>query len=230
MPVMLWGMVILGKRYAVSDWFVAACVSCGVAQFLFIGNISPPHDAHSSSGWGLLLLLGFLTCDGLTSTFQERLFKEHQTSTYNQLLYINLCSAMTSYVALLGTGSFWVAVGFCVQHPMILRDIAMLSAAATTAQLFIYSEVKEFGALVFAATMNLRQVVSILASHLYYGHQIHILQAVSLFEVFAALFYKSYAGFVVSKPSEAAPLWVEKDSGAIKKRAYLPEETSNTQV
>ena len=30
---------------------------------------------------------------------------------------------------------------------------------------FIYSQIKEFGALVFAATMNVRQVVSILVSY-----------------------------------------------------------------
>ena len=35
----------------------------------------------------------------------------------------------------------------------------------TYPRFFIYSQIKEFGALVFAATMNVRQVVSILVSY-----------------------------------------------------------------
>eukprot|EP00971_Amphidinium_carterae_P347918 6490199-Amphidinium_carterae.1 len=41
---------------------------------------------------------------------------------------------------------------------------------------FIYSQIKEFGALVFAATMNVRQLVSIIVSYIKFGHAITPLQ------------------------------------------------------
>eukprot|EP00811_Abedinium_folium_P015187 NODE_24154_length_636_cov_5.713163.p1 GENE.NODE_24154_length_636_cov_5.713163~~NODE_24154_length_636_cov_5.713163.p1 ORF type:complete len:150 (+),score=21.05 NODE_24154_length_636_cov_5.713163:65-514(+) len=144
----------------------------------------------------------FLACDGLTSTFQEKLFKEHKTSKYNQIFYVNICSAFTSLIILLASRSLISSFVFCGAHPGFVRDAAILSASATTSQFFIYSQVKEFGALVFAATMNVRQVVSILVSYIRYGHIITILQVVGLVVVFGALFYKSYAGLAAKKDDD----------------------------
>jgi adenosine 3'-phospho 5'-phosphosulfate transporter B2 len=78
MPVMLWGIAISGKAYGILDWVIAGCVTFGVTEFLMTGSISSPSD-DSNSMYGLLLLVMFLACDGLTSTKQEKLFKEHKT-------------------------------------------------------------------------------------------------------------------------------------------------------
>lgn len=217
MPVMMWGMLISGKRYSLSDWVVAALITEGVTQFLMTGQISAPNEA-GNSFWGLFLLLLFLACDGLTSTFQEKLFKEHKTSKYNQMFYVNVCSATTSFLALLFAGQFSQAIAFCVKHPGLLKDTAVLSISATASQFFIYSQVKEFGALVFAATMNVRQVASIVVSYIQYGHSITRLQVLALFIVFSALFYKSYAGLASSpgqgSKSEKKPLVNKEGSGS----------------
>merc|ERR1712190_484569 len=80
-------------------------------------------------------------------------------------------------------------------HPMLVVHATALSASAVAGQFFIYSMVKEFGALVFAASMNLRQVISILTSYWLYSHPIAMLQAFALVIVFGTLFYKSYLGW-----------------------------------
>lgn len=49
-----------------------------------------------SSVYGLALMLGYLGFDGFTSTFQDKLFKGFQMTTYNQILYTTLCSALLS--------------------------------------------------------------------------------------------------------------------------------------
>mmetsp|Transcript_48526 Transcript_48526/g.89971 ORF Transcript_48526/g.89971 Transcript_48526/m.89971 type:complete len:328 (+) Transcript_48526:72-1055(+) len=197
MPVMLWGIVISGKRYDITDWLVATAVTGGVTSFLLTGDIDSPQGTNSVKG--LLLLCLFLALDGLTSTTQEKLFKEHRTSKYNQILYVNLCSAVTSFVALILPGNLMPALAFCAEHPAFIRDASILSASATSSQWFIYSQVKEFGALVFAATMNVRQVVSIIVSYIRYDHAITAMQTLSLMMVFSALFFKSYAAFRSSK-------------------------------
>merc|ERR1719491_589139 len=46
MPVMVWGMVINGKRYKLQDWLGAAAVTAGVAEFLATG----PTASASSGG------------------------------------------------------------------------------------------------------------------------------------------------------------------------------------
>ena len=84
-----------------------------------------------------------------------------------------------------------------------------MSASAVGAQWFSYSHVVEFGALVFAATMNVRQVISILISYAKYGHTITPLQILGLLTVFAALFNKSISGLLESpktKGEEKNPL------------------------
>jgi adenosine 3'-phospho 5'-phosphosulfate transporter B2 len=201
-PVMIWGIVVSGKNYSITDWLIAVAVTGGVTEFLMTGPISS-HSSAGTSTHGLMLLAGFLALDGFTSTFQEKLFKEHTTSKYNQMLYVNLGSAVISSGTLIASGRLNNAVGFATAHPAFVSDAGMLSAAAVAGQWFIYSQVKEFGALVFAATMNVRQVVSILISYAKYGHSITTLQVVGLVIVFAALFYKSFAGlFAESKPKE----------------------------
>ena len=112
--------------------------------------------------------------------------------------HINLGSCCISLCTLLATGRLGSAVGFAATHPHFAVDTMSLSAAAVGGQWFIYSQVKEFGALVFAATMNMRQVVSILISYAQYGHAITSAQMLGLLLVFGGLFYKSGSGLLSS--------------------------------
>uniref|UniRef100_A0A7S4SQ75 Sugar phosphate transporter domain-containing protein n=1 Tax=Alexandrium monilatum TaxID=311494 RepID=A0A7S4SQ75_9DINO len=151
----------------------------------------------------------FLGLDGFTSTFQEKLFKEHKTSKYNQMLYINSFSGLVSFITLVTSGDVGEAFGFCGKHPLFAADAFFLSASSVGGQWFIYSQVKEFGALVVAATMNLRQVLSILLSYVTFQHPVSGLQVVGLALVFGALSFKSYAGLAADRAKgagEAAPL------------------------
>jgi len=205
MPVMLWSIAISGKRYKAKDWLIAAGVTGGVTMFLLTGQIKSKHADADTSYYGLILLLCFLGLDGFTSTFQEKLFKEHKTSKYNQMLYVNFGSSIVSCTSLLASGQAPKAIEFCMQHPTMAAHAGELSAAAVAGQFFIYSQVKEFGALVFAATMNVRQVNSIMVSYMMYpdAHPINVLQIGALCIVFAALFYKSYVGWVTGKNDDA---------------------------
>merc|ERR1719230_2143027 len=111
--------------------------------------MSSPNDNHNSM-WGLMLLVMFLACDGLTSTMQEKLFKEHNTSKFNQMLYVNGCSAIVSVCSVLAMGKMSYCLAFAVAHGNFVFDAGLLSASAAASQYFIYSQVKEYGALVFA--------------------------------------------------------------------------------
>ncbi|CAE6949472.1 slc35b2, partial [Symbiodinium natans] len=201
MPVMIWGIIISGKAYSGRDWLVALSVTLGCTEFLMTGPTHSKVDAGNSFK-GFLLLGCFLALDGLTSTFQEKLFKEHKTTKYNQMLYINLLSATVSLITLLVTGEFAPAVAFGFAHPQFWLDSALLSASAVASQFFIYSQIKEFGALVFAATMNVRQVVSILVSYLKYHNPVTPLQILGLALIFSALFYKSAAAMLEAPSKE----------------------------
>jgi len=205
LPVMIWGMAISGKSYSMLDWCVAIAVTGGVTEFLMTGPTASPGDGGNSIK-GFIWLLAFLGLDGLTSTMQEKLFKEHKTSKYNQMMYVNGLSSIVSLFTLITTGTFVPAFSFLFTKGRFAADAVMLSASAVGGQFFIYSQVKEFGALVFAATMNVRQVVSIIASYITYHNSITIWQIFGLGAVFAALFYKSYVGIKAADSAPKVPL------------------------
>merc|ERR1719443_2415106 len=115
MPVMIWGIIISGKQFKMVDWVVAACVTFGVTEFCMTGPMSSPND-QGNSIYGLLLLLGFLACDGLTSTMQEKLFKEHKTSKFNQMLYISGSSAVVSLISVVSMGKLSYCLAFGSEH------------------------------------------------------------------------------------------------------------------
>jgi len=195
MPVMVWSIVISGKKYEAKDWLIAGGVTWGVTQFLLTGSIKSKHADKGSSVYGLILMGGFLGCDGFTSTFQEKVFKDCKTTKYNQMLYVNAGSAVVSLSSFILSGAAPSTIAFCFRHTDFVVQAMTLSAAAVSGQFFIYSQVKEFGALVLAATMNIRQVNSIMVSFLLYGHSITFMQLVGLVMVFGALFYKTYLGY-----------------------------------
>merc|ERR1740121_1451263 len=234
----MWSIIISGKKYGRKDWLIALGVTWGVTQFLLSGEIKSRHSEKESSIYGLILLLCFLACDGFTSTFQEKLFKEHKTSKYNQMLYVNSGSAVVSAASLLLSGSAPTAVAFCFRHPDFAMHAATLSGAAVAGQFCIYSLVKEFGALTLAVTMNLRQVLSILVSYLFYVHPITLLQVLSLAMLFGAPFYKSYDAFhearagdksaaVVAPTGDAVPMELGK-AAEMKEDAEIQPEPSIT--
>merc|ERR1712217_682093 len=198
LPVMVWGIVISRKQYKAVDWLIATAVTWGVTQFLLTGEISAKHAGKENSVYGLLLMCAYLACDGFTSTFQEKLFKEEKTSKYNQMLYVNGSSAVFALGSLVLSGNVSKALTFCTMHGLFVAHAMALSGAAVAGQYFCLSQNKEFGALVLAATMNLRQVISILVSYIMYAHPISHLQVLGLFFVFGALFYKSYASLTKS--------------------------------
>merc|ERR1719460_2778106 len=122
------------------------------------------------------------------------------------MLYINSFSAVTSFASLLVFGGLTEAINFCIAHPRVMLDASMLSAGAVGGQFFIYSMVKEFGALAFAATMNVRQVVSIIISYIMYTKPITMLQVGGLVLVFGALFYKTFDSIKESQGKEKSRL------------------------
>lgn len=67
------------------------------------GSIKSKHGSGQSSLYGLLLMCGYLGFDGFTSTWQDKMFKGYQMSIYNQILYVQLCSACVS------TGMLFIA-------------------------------------------------------------------------------------------------------------------------
>ncbi len=85
-------------RYKKRDYVLAVAITTGLMLFFLTGPVSSKRQHAKSDAvlWGSALMLGYLGFDGFTSTFQDKLFKGYNMSTYNQMLYVNLFSSLVS--------------------------------------------------------------------------------------------------------------------------------------
>lgn len=221
-PVMILGTVISGKKYFAKDYAQAVLVTLGCTIFLLTGDISSKHadEDKENSLWGLMLMGGYVFCDGFTSTFQEKLFRGYTMSTYNQMLYVNMASGTIAVITLMLQGNFLPAIDFCSRHPSFLLFATFLSLAASSGQVIIYHTIKEHGALFFSAVMTTRQVAQIVMSCIIFVHPLSAGQWVGIGLVFATLYYKTVSRkkstkTAAPKPSEAVIPPPEDTSNAI---------------
>lgn len=220
-PVMVWGTLIMQKRYKGPDYLWAVLVTVGCSVFVLHpadGDISPYNKGRESTVWGVSLMVGYLGFDGFTSTFQDKLFKGYNMEIHNQIFYTTLCSCVLSLTGLLLQGQLMAAADFIYRHNDCFYDIALLSTVATASQFFISYTIRTFGALTFATIMTTRQLLSILLSCLWFAHPLSPLQWVGAVIVFGSLYAKTFIRRNTQKPSPA-PVDVElenKESAPLK--------------
>jgi adenosine 3'-phospho 5'-phosphosulfate transporter B2 len=200
-PVMVWGVLIDKKRYSKEDWLIALVVTMGCFCFLIGGDLNSARNASSSAAElphlvfvGMLLMLLSILCDGFTSMYQERLFTEYGMPISHQMLYTNACSAAFALVLLLSTGGYSESIVFSMRHPTFCFDVLVLSLSAVIGQVGIYTTIFSFGALAFAAVLNVRQVLSIAVSSIYFNHTFTIAQVMGMVLTFGGLGVRAYRG------------------------------------
>uniref|UniRef100_A0A0E0H8N0 Uncharacterized protein n=1 Tax=Oryza nivara TaxID=4536 RepID=A0A0E0H8N0_ORYNI len=142
-PVMIWGTIIMRKKYGGKDYFFAVVVTVGCSLFILYPasmDASPFNRGRENTIWGVSLMLGYLGFDGFTSTFQDKLFKGYDMEIHNQIFYTTMCSCVLSL-----SDCFY--------------DVIILSSVATASQFFISYTIRTFGALTFATIMTTRQAI-----------------------------------------------------------------------
>ncbi|KAJ3676512.1 hypothetical protein LUZ60_003924 [Juncus effusus] len=193
-PVMIWGAVIMQKKYNSKDYLFAVFITIGCSIFiLYPGSdgIIPYKKGRENTVWGVSLMLGYLGFDGFTSTLQDKLFKGYNMEIQTQIFYTTSCSCLLSLAGLVLQGHLFPAIDFMFNHPDCFYDVAILSSVATASQFFISYTIRTFGALTFATIMTTRQLVSILVSCLWFSHPLSSTQWIGAVVVFITLYTKS---------------------------------------
>ncbi|KAI4304655.1 hypothetical protein MLD38_040134 [Melastoma candidum] len=203
-PVMIWGSVIMQKRYKGQDYLIAFLVTLGCSIFILYpagSDISPYTRGRENTIWGISLMVGYLGFDGFTSTFQDKLFKGYDMEIHNQIFYTTVCSCILSFTGLVLQGHLLRAIDFVYRHHDCFFDIMLLSTVASVSQFFISYTIRTFGALTFATIMTTRQLVSILLSCVWFVHPLSWEQWIGAVIVFGALYTKSFLKKPPQKPA-----------------------------
>ncbi|KAK7312500.1 hypothetical protein VNO77_36401 [Canavalia gladiata] len=208
-PVMVWGTLIMQKRYQGTDYLLAFLVTLGCSVFILYPagpDISPYGRGRENTVWGMFLMIGYLGCDGFTSTFQDKLFRGYDMEIHNQIFYTTLCSCILSLTGLILQGHLIPAVEFVYRHSDCFFDIALLSTVATASQFFISYTIRTFGALTFATIMTTRQLVSIVLSCVWFGHPLSWEQWIGAVIVFGAIYARSFLRKAPEKTTSSVEL------------------------
>ncbi|KAH7542520.1 hypothetical protein FEM48_Zijuj02G0082600 [Ziziphus jujuba var. spinosa] len=202
-PVMVWGTVIMQKKYKGNDYLLAFLVTVGCSIFILYPagtDISPYGKGRENTVWGVSLMIGYLGFDGFTSTFQDKLFKGYDMEIHNQIFYTTLCSCLLSFTGLILQGHLLPAIDFVARHNDCFLDVVLLSTVATASQFFISYTIRTFGALVFATIMTTRQLVSIMLSCIWFHHPLSWEQCIGAVIVFGSLYMKTFLRKTPQKP------------------------------
>ena len=195
---------MLRKRYKRVDYLAAVGVALGCAVFASSGvgvaTRLPPGASEAvitaaagapplRSAVAAALLVAYLAFDGLTSTYQEHLFRTHAGLTASALVcYVSAVASAMALAAALSSGQLPAAARFAAAHPEVGWYVAALSVAAAGASLLINDTIRRFGALAFAGIMTSRQLLSVLASAAAFRHPLSAAQWGGAALVFASLY------------------------------------------
>lgn len=208
-PVMVWGTLIMQKKYQGRDYMLAFLVTLGCSVFILYpaaSDINPYSRGRENTVWGVSLMIGYLGFDGFTSTFQDKLFKGYNMEIHNQIFYTTLCSCILSFTGLTLQGHLLPAIDFVFHHNDCFFDIALLSTVATASQFFISYTIRNFGALTFATIMTTRQLASIMLSCVWFAHPLSWEQWIGSVIVFGSLYAKSFLRSPPPKPPLPEPI------------------------
>lgn len=192
LPVMLLVNWRTGRRYSKEDFGIVGTVLLGCGVMIGMGKVNARRGGEEDTGFGFALMGAYLIFDAITSTYQESLFQRYGMSVYNQMLWMNVSSAILAGGGLWGGGGLKDSIGFVRRFPQMVGDMLMLSASAVAGQFAITVTIQGFGALLYAGVMTTRQFCSVLASDLIFEHGLTFGQWGGAGLVFAALFYKLY--------------------------------------
>jgi hypothetical protein len=220
-PIICWDVVILGRsNRRVLEWMVGLLVTAGTVCYVADGHISPARTS-GTAWWGVGLLAGFFVFDATTVSIQGRVLADGASSKYNQMLYMNFFSALLASAMLLFQHDWSHTIAFCTSHPLVLMDAFIMSVSSLSANWFVFALVHAFGKLAFTRTMNVRQILSIVASVLAYRHHVTTRQAVALSVCCWALLWQVFGNTGPKLSGEQIPLMSDANSledGSAKKK------------
>jgi len=203
-PVMLMGIIIAKKKYAMSEYLAVGLITLGVALY----SMKPGSLTQSDSQGGLRQLFGLglvlinLLLDGYTAAHQDKINAQSKVSSFQMMKYMNMWSMilMVSYLvgsyAVLGTNSeLAAAITFCRNFPQVVPHLFRFGLCAATGQIFVYSLIKEFGALAYITVTIMRKFFTILISIAIFKHHMRWWQWIGIFSVFGGLMVNVYGKY-----------------------------------
>lgn len=171
-PVMLMNFIIYRKHFPWYKYVSVALITIGVAGFMFFDPKQMQKEDRSSSLFGIGLLLTNLLIDGVTNSWQDKIFLRYDINSLHMMFFMNLFSSIGSllYIASPLSNELYHFISFASSHNGLMEDILKFSVTGSLGQIFIFSLLEEFGSLTLVTVTVTRKLFTILLSLFLFAH------------------------------------------------------------
>jgi UDP-galactose transporter B1 len=185
-PVMLFGVLIRGKRYKAFEYLCVLLVTAGITWFQLAGK-KKKGGAAEDSPYGILLLALSLAMDGVTGAVQDKLKTLCKPTVHELMFYTNAAAVVVCALLVVPTGQLQDGLTFCLNNPAMVRHLGLFALTSALGQNFIFLTVKYFDSLVLTTVTTTRKFFTILMSVFIYGHKLNEQQWLAVGLVFLGL-------------------------------------------
>ncbi|RYG96097.1 hypothetical protein EON65_54940, partial [archaeon] len=192
LPVMFMGRVLKGTKYETAEYIEAGVITCGVTMFS-LSKASWVAATPEYEFYGICLLCLYVMADSFTSQWQSKVYKDYNKVDSFQMMYgVNVSASIITCFALVFSGELTLAIEFLQHNPLALYYNIITAVCSSTGQFVIYYIIKRYGPVVFTIMMTTRQMLSILISNYYFGHEMSLQSIFGCVLVFGAILFSSY--------------------------------------
>ncbi|CAL8113714.1 unnamed protein product [Orchesella dallaii] len=169
-PVMLLGVLLANRRYALRKYLFVLLIVIGIGLFMYKPKLSSTSNPNVFSTGELLLVMS-LAMDGLTGAIQERMRVNNQKPNSAVMMkMMNLFSIGYTLVALVLSSEIYSFIVFVLNHPEVVWKITTFCIASSLGQFFIFVMVTDFGPLPCSIVTTTRKFFTVLASVILFGN------------------------------------------------------------
>ena len=113
-PVMMVGVMFLGKKYSWLDY--VAMVNLTIGMMIF--SVGDSFISTTFPATGVTLISLALLADALIGNVQEACMRKYSSSTAEMIFYSKGIGALILFVSLVVTGELLPSFWYCLEHPV----------------------------------------------------------------------------------------------------------------
>lgn len=184
-PIILCGFILVRKVYTYHRLISTFVIVIGVSAFMYEQYRIKIHVENGQADkqtkqtitvnadsykFGILLVLGSLTFDGLLATVQDKLKLNYTLQTYDMMYYVNVFSSILLFVAFIVSGELMSFRKMFGEESLIFFYLLLSGISSAVGQNFIYYTLTQFGPLTVSIMTTVRKFCNVFVLVLYFKH------------------------------------------------------------
>lgn len=184
-PIVLCGFILVRKVYTYHRLISTFVIVIGVSTFMYEQYRIKIHVENGQADkqtkqtitvnadsykFGILLVLGSLTFDGLLATVQDKLKLNYTLQTYDMMYYVNVFSSILLFVAFIVSGELLSFRKMFGEERLIFFYLLLSGISSAVGQNFIYYTLTQFGPLTVSIMTTVRKFCNVFVLVLYFKH------------------------------------------------------------